>query len=120
MRERVYSHRARLTWALLLASSLVNFSLPGQDRPSGPPPNDGVGGPPADNADGPPGAPPGMPPGGGGPGGSRRAVKLSGAFTVDGATQTVANKTITSDNRAGQWQQWIQASASAIQMVMLL
>lgn len=38
-----------------------------------------------------------MPPGGGGPGGSRKAVKLSGAFTVDGTTQTVANKTITSD-----------------------
>jgi hypothetical protein len=45
-----------------------------------------------------------MPPGGGGPAGfggpggqSRAAVKLSGAFTVDGTTQTVANKVISSD-----------------------
>ena len=97
MKEEVYPHSARLSWALLLASALVDFSLPGQDTPPGPPPNDGVGGPPADNADGPPGAPPGMPPGGGGPGSPRTAVKLSGAFTVDGTTQTVANKTITSD-----------------------
>jgi hypothetical protein len=40
-----------------------------------------------------------MPGGGGpgGPGGSRKPVKLSGAFTVDGTTQTAADKTIVSD-----------------------
>ena len=60
----------------------------------GPPPGEGFGGPPQNSG----GGPPDMPPGGGGPGGgSRTAVKLSGAFTVDGTTQTVADKTLTSD-----------------------
>ena len=76
----------------------------------GPPPGEGFGGRPQDNG----GGLPDMPPGGGGPGGpgepggpggpggppgggSRAAVKLSGAFTVDGTTQTVSDKTLTSD-----------------------
>ncbi len=91
MKEKLSSRHARLICALLLASAFVNIPLHGQDAPPGPPP---------DNAGGPPSAPPGMPPGGGGPGGpggSRKPVKLSGAFTVNGTTQTVANKTITLD-----------------------
>ena len=100
MKHKIRSNRARLVGALLLASAICNLPLPGQDTPPGPPPNNGFGGPPPDDGGGPPDAPPGMPPGGGGPGGpgsSRAAVKLSGAFTVDGTTQTVANKTISSD-----------------------
>ncbi|MGO9200485.1 MAG: periplasmic heavy metal sensor [Limisphaerales bacterium] len=72
--------------------------------PSGPPPGGESGGPPSDNGGGPggPGGGPGGPGGpGGGPGGpgggSRAAAKLSGAFTVDGTTQTVADKTLSSD-----------------------
>jgi hypothetical protein len=71
--------------------------------PPGPPPDGGVGGPPPDNG----GGLPDMPPGGGDPGassgpggpggGSRAAVKLSGAFTVDATTQTVSDKTLTSE-----------------------
>ena len=73
--------------------------------PPGPPPDGGVGGPPPDNG----GGPPDMPPGGGGPGGlqwrpwrssgggSRATVRLSGAFTVDGTTQIVSDKTLTSE-----------------------
>jgi hypothetical protein len=61
------------------------------NAPPGPPPDGGLGGPP-------PGMPPGGGPGGpGGPGGARKPVKLSGVFTVDGTTQTIADKTITSD-----------------------
>jgi hypothetical protein len=104
MKHKIFSNRARLVCALLLAVGICILPLPGQDAPPGPPPNNGVGRPPPDNGGGPPGAPPGLPPGGGGPGGfggpggqSRAAVKLSGAFTVDGTTQTVANKTISSD-----------------------
>ncbi len=67
------------------------------DPPPGPPPDGAVGGPPPDDGSG----PPGMQPGGGSPGGpgggSRPAAKLSGAFTVDGVTQTVADKTFSSD-----------------------
>lgn len=79
--------------------------------PPGPPPDGGVGGPPPDNGGGPPDMPsggggPGAPSGPGGPaggpggppgGGSRAAVNLSGAFTVDGTTQTVSDKTLTSE-----------------------
>jgi hypothetical protein len=67
---------------------------PGGTSP-GPPPDGGVGGPP----DMPPGAGnPGASSGPGGPGGgSRAAAKLGGAFTADGTTQTVADKTLTSD-----------------------
>ena len=71
--------------------------------PPAPPPDGGVGGPPPDNG----GGPPEMPPGGGGPGassgpggsggGSRPTVRLSGAFTVDGTTQIVSDKTLTSE-----------------------
>lgn len=83
--------------------------------PPGSPPEGGAGGPPPEEGGGPPnmtpgaGGPgnsgggaggPGGAPGGapGGPGGGSRAVaKLSGAFTVDGTTQTVVDKTLTSD-----------------------
>jgi Spy/CpxP family protein refolding chaperone len=74
---------------LLLGGSGRRFGGPGGfgggpgGPPPGPPPDGGFGGPPSDN--------------GGGPGGSQTAAKLSGAFTVDGATQTVADKTLTSD-----------------------
>jgi hypothetical protein len=65
--------------------------------PPGPPPGEEFGGPPPDKGSG----PPDMPPGGGGPGGpgggARAAAKLSGAFTMDGTTQTVADKTLSSD-----------------------
>ncbi|MGO8676738.1 MAG: hypothetical protein ACLQVX_12805 [Limisphaerales bacterium] len=70
--------------------------------PPGPPPDGGVGGPPdMPPGGGDPGASSG-PRGSGGPGGppgggSRAPVKLSGAFTMDGTTQTVADKTLTSD-----------------------
>jgi hypothetical protein len=78
--------------------------------PPGPPPDGGFGGPPPDSGGGPPEMPPGgdSPSGSGGPsgpgggpggpgGGSRAAAKLSGAFTVDGTTQSVADKTLSSD-----------------------
>jgi hypothetical protein len=55
-------------------------------------PDQGGGGP--GGSDGPGGGPGGP---GGGPGGSRAAAKLSGAFTVDGTTQTVADKALASD-----------------------
>jgi hypothetical protein len=106
---------------VLLGGSGRGFGGPGGpgDPPPGPPPDgqfggplpgEGFGGPPQDNGGGPPDMPPGdRGPGGtggsGGPGvpggppggGSRTAVKLSGALTVDGTTQTVADKTLTSD-----------------------
>ena len=75
--------------------------------PPGPPPDGGFGGPPPDSGGGPPEMPPGGDspsasggpggPGGGPGGGSRAAAKLSGAFTVDGTTQSVADKTLSSD-----------------------
>ncbi len=98
---------------MLLGGSGRRFGGPGGfgggpggfgDPPPGPPPDGAFGGPPPDDG----GGPPDMPPGGGGPGGpgggpggpgggSRSAAKLSGAFTVDGTTQTVADKTFSSD-----------------------
>jgi hypothetical protein len=98
---------------MLLGSSGRRFGGPGGfgggpggfgDPPPGPPPDGAFGGPPPGDG----GGPPDMPPGGGGPGGpgggpggpgggSRSAAKLSGAFIVDGTTQTVADKTLSSD-----------------------
>ena len=88
--------------ALLLFGVAFNSLVQAQDAPPVPPPNGDFNGPP------PGGAPPGMPPGGvpppggfggpgGGPGGQRTAAKLSGAFTVDGTMQTVADRTFSSD-----------------------
>ena len=87
MKYKACSIRARLVCALLLTGAICNLPLSGQNAPQDPPPNNRVGGP------GGPGGGPGGPPGGG----SRAAVKLSGAFTVDGTTQTVSDKTLTSD-----------------------
>jgi len=74
-----------LTWTW---SSRGQLERPPDGAFGGPPPGDGEG-------------PPDLPPGGGGPGGpgggSRSAAKLSGAFIVDGTTQTVADKTFSSD-----------------------
>ena len=88
---------------MLLGGSGRRFGGGPGGAPPGPPPDGGVAGPPPDNG----GGPPEMPPGGGGPGassgpvgpggGSRTTVKLSGAFTVDGTTQTVSDKTLTSE-----------------------
>jgi hypothetical protein len=94
---------------MLLGGSGRRFGGPGGfgggpgGPPPGPPPDGQLGGPPPDNG----GGPPDMPPGDGGPGassgpggpggGSRAAAKLSGAFTVDGTTQSVADKTLSSD-----------------------
>jgi hypothetical protein len=101
---------------MLLGGSGRRFGGPGGfgggpgGAPPGPPPDGGIGGPPPENG----GGPPDMPPGGGGPGGSggpggpgggpggsgggsRAAAKLSGAFTVDGTSQNVADKTLSSD-----------------------
>ncbi len=98
---------------MLLGSSGRRFGGPGGfgggpggfgDPPPGPPPDGAFGGPPPGDG----GGPPDMPPGGGGPGGpgggpggpgggSRSAAKLSGAFIVDGTTQTVADKALSSD-----------------------
>ncbi len=110
MKDETCSIRARLVCVLLLTGAICNLPLTGQNAPQDPPPNNRVGGPPPSNGGGPPGAPPGMPKGGGDPGGrpgggpgdppgggSRAAVKLSGAFTVDGTTQTVSDKTLTSE-----------------------
>ena len=78
-------------------SALLTISALAQDAPPSPPPDGAPGGPPPGDGNG----PPDMPPGGGGPGGpggrARAAIKLSGAFTVDGTTQTVADKTLSSD-----------------------
>jgi hypothetical protein len=90
---------------MLLGGSSRRFGGPGGfgggpgGPPPGPPPDGGFGGPPADNGGGPPDMPPGGggPGGPGGPGGSQAAAKLSGAFTVDGTVQTIADKTLTSD-----------------------
>jgi len=110
---------------MLLGGSGGRFGGPGGfgggpgGPPPGPPPDGQFGGPPPDNGDGPPDMPPGGGPSGpgggpsgpgggpsgpgggpggpGGPGGSQAAAKLSGAFTVDGTTQTVADKTLASD-----------------------
>jgi len=98
---------------MLLGSSGRRFGGPGGfgggpggfgDPPPGPPPDGAFGGPPPGDE----GGPPEMPPGSGGPGGpggnpggpgggSRSAAKLSGALTVNGTTQTVADKTFSSD-----------------------
>ncbi len=78
-------------------SALLAISALAQDALPGPPPDGAPGGPPPGDGNG----PPDMPPGGGGHGGPgggpRAAAKLSGAFTVDGTTQTVADKTFSSD-----------------------
>lgn len=67
----------------MLFSAALAISVMAQDGPPGPPPDGKPGGP---------------PPGNGGPsGGSRKPVKLSGAFTVDGTTQAIADKTFSSD-----------------------
>jgi len=73
------------TMAMLVSATLA-ISVMAQDGPPGPPPGGQFGD-----------SPPGPPPGGGGPGGARKPVKLNGAFTVDGTTQTVADKTLSSD-----------------------
>ena len=69
---------------LMLAVLVFNVAIPAQDAPPGAPP----GPPPEGMSGGPPGKPPG--------GGSRSAAKLSGAFTVDGTTETIADKTFSS------------------------
>ena len=89
---------------MLLGSSGRRFGGPGGfgggpgGAPPGPPPDGGLGGPPTDSGGGPPDMPAGGSGGSGGPGGgSRAAAKLSGAFTVDGTTQHVADKALSSD-----------------------
>jgi sialate O-acetylesterase len=68
---RIVPHFARLVCVLLLAGAISNSSLPAQDAPPGPPPNDRFGGPPPDN--GPPGFPGG--PGGAPPGNRTPSIK---------------------------------------------
>ena len=92
---------------MLLGSSDRGFGGPGGfggsphgfgDPSPGPPPDGAVGGPPPGDGAGPPDmAPGGGGPGGGPGGGSRAAAKLSGALTVDETTQTIADKTLSSD-----------------------
>ena len=94
MKQKLFSKRFHLL-GLLLALSALALSARAQEPPSGPPPDGQFGEPPPDGGNGGPGGPGG--PGGSGPGGgSRSAAKLSGAFTVDGSTQTVAGEVVSS------------------------
>jgi hypothetical protein len=98
MKQELISKRFHLI-VFCLALSVISLPVRAQDQPPGPPPDGQLGGPPPDGGNGGPGGPG---PGGSGPegppgGGSHAATKLGGVLVVDGTSQTVADKVVSSD-----------------------